>query len=159
MYFRASGGLARLAGAAATAACCRDDSSAASADCQAKNETRAPASPSLNSAAATFKNDGGVVGGDGGTRNARTAAVQLEEERATFASMLRAVSAALKGEERLAQHEVSKSGLLGAPCAQAMRAVFDGVRRDAATAAAAGAAALLLSRVVDDVSVRAHVAR
>lgn len=160
VYFRASGGLARLAGATATAGrCCWGDYSASSADCEVKSETRA--------STAAIKDVGRAFGGGGGARDARAATDQLEEERATFASMLTAVSAALKGGERLAQHEVSKSGLLGAPCAQAMRAVLDGVWGDAAatgtagTAAAttAGAAAMLLSRVVDDESVRAHVAR
>lgn len=76
-----------------------------------------------------------------------------------FASMLAAVSAAVKGRERLAAHEVWKSGLLGRPCAQAMRIAFDGDKGGAGAVAAAGAAALLVSRVVDDLSVRTHVAR
>lgn len=153
MYFRASGGLGRLAGATATAARCWDDSieSAASSGCQQTNGTGSPASPPL-SAGVDFTGDGAGVA-SGGKTDARIATAQLEEDRATFALMLRTVSAALKGAERLAQQEVSKSGLLGAPCAQAMR----GARRGGA--AAAGAAALLLSRVVDDVSVRTRVAR
>lgn len=167
VYFRASGGLARLAGATSAAARCWDGSvnRAASADCQGTNETRAaPArSPAANcTAAAASTEECGVVSGDrdgdSGDSDSPTAAARLEEDRATFASMLRAVAAALKGGERLAQIEVSKSGLLGAPCYQSMRAVFDGARGGAAAAAAA-AAVLLLSRVVDDVSVRAHVAR
>ena len=184
MYFRASGGLARLAGASAAAARCWDNSidcAASASRTEDTKEARASASPLPSSAAADSTEVGGgggvVVSGDGGNgEDPRTAAdARLEEDRATFAAMLRAVSAALVGGERLAQVEVSKSGLLGAPCARAMRAALDRVRGDeaavaegtvgaagaasGAAAAAAGAAALLLSRVVDDVSVRGHVAR
>eukprot|EP00752_Nemacystus_decipiens_P002264 g2145.t1 len=183
VYFRASGGLARLAGATATASHCWDDSlrSAAGADRrQDKPEARASASTSPCSAAGSTEDGRGAASRDDGDERddrraaaAAAAAPRLGEDRATFALMLRAVSAALKGGERLAQTEVSKSGLLGAPCARAMRATFNGVRGDeaeaagamgmgmaaAAAAAAAGASALLLSRVVDDISVRGQVAR
>ncbi len=153
VYFRASGGLARLAGAAfaaaaATAACFPHDAGTG-------EEKRASTNPSRACRASTIDGD------DGGTRDKQSGvgAVGSEEELMHFASMLAAVSAAVKGRERLAAHEVWKSGLLGRPCAQAMRIAFDGDKGGAGAVAAAGAAALLVSRVVDDLSVRTHVAR
>lgn len=102
-------------------------------------------------------------GGGDGDGDVPSRGVEGGKDPVRFASMLVAVSAGLKGGERLAQQEVFKSGLLGDPCADAMRRVVEegAEGRVAATAvvAAAGAAALLLSRAIDDVSVRAHVAR
>lgn len=76
--------------------------------------------------------------------------------------MLSAVAAALEGGERLAQQEVMRSGVLGG-CAQALRITFGHERREdistAESISAAGAAALVLCRMVDDVDVRAHIAR
>lgn len=170
VYFRASGGLARLAGAtvtAATAAAAAHCPSDSGADHPNKNEASTPAVLSPNSAAAAAVNNGGGRAGDDGCcgdeRNENTATNVITEEGCSwFSLMLCAVSAALRGGERLAQQEVFNSGLLDGPCAWAMRTVAEKVEDSAATTAmatAAGAAALLLSRVIDDVSVRVHVAR
>lgn len=168
VYTRASGGLARLAGATATAAAATRYPSDSSTDHPDKSETSIPAVLRPTSAAAIAANTG-VHGGDGGgcgdKLNERNAAAiaSVEESWLRFASMLRAVSAALRGGERLAQHEVLNSGLLDGPCSQALRTVVEdfeeGVVAAAAMATAAGAAALLLSRVIGDASVRIHVAR
>lgn len=169
VYLRASGGLARLAGATVTAATaavahCPGDSGANHPD---KNETSTTAVFSPNSTAdVAFNNGGGSAGDDGSCADGRNEKIVTdfiaEEGWLWFSLMLRAVSAALRGGERLAQQEVFKSGLLDGPCAQAMRPVVENVQYGAATTAmgtAAGAAALLLSRIIDDVSVRGHVAR
>ncbi|CAN0384762.1 unnamed protein product, partial [Ectocarpus sp. 8 AP-2014] len=166
VYFRASGGLARLTGATAAAATA---AAGASRPHQDVSRTITPASTSsplvLPQARGAEGMSAGAVedssgDGDGDVPNG---GIDGGKDPLRFASMLVAVSAAIKGGERLAQQEVFTSGLLGDPCADAMRRVLEegaeGMVAAAGVVAAAGAAALLLSRAIDDVSVRAYVAR
>ncbi|CAM9996297.1 unnamed protein product [Ectocarpus sp. 13 AM-2016] len=166
VYFRASGGLARLTGATATAAAAAAGASRPDQDV-GKTNTRASTSSPLAvpqaRGAEGMSADAIEDGGCDGDGDVPSGGVDGGSDWVRFASMLVAVSAAIKGGERLAQQEVFKSGLLGDPCADAMRrAVEEGAEGMVATTgvvAAAGAAALLLSRAIDDVSVRAYVAR
>ena len=78
--------------------------------------------------------------------------------------MLRALAAALLGGERLAQQDVLKSGLLDGPCGKALLMVSDQDAKEGSAAIGrtvdvAGAAATVLSRVVTDPNICAHVSR
>ncbi|CAN0064567.1 unnamed protein product, partial [Ectocarpus sp. 4 AP-2014] len=169
VYFRASGGLARLTRATATAAAAAAAAAGASRPDQdvSKTSTRASTSSSLvlpQARGAEGMSAGAIEdGGCDGDGDVPSGGVDGDKDPVRFASMLVAVSAAIKGGERLAQQEVFKSGLLGDPCADAMRRVVEegaeGMVASTGAVAAAGAAALLLSRAIDDVSVRAYVAR
>ncbi|CAM9363301.1 unnamed protein product [Ectocarpus fasciculatus] len=163
VYFRASGGLARLAAAAAATP------AAASRPHQDDRKTNTSASTSSPLGVPTASGAQGMsagaveTGGGDGNGDVPSGHAEGSKHPVRFASMLVAVSAALKGGERLAQQEVFKSGLLGDPCADAMRSIVEegaeGIVVATADVSAAGAAALLLSRAIDDVSVRAYVAR
>ncbi|CBN78096.1 conserved unknown protein [Ectocarpus siliculosus] len=166
VYFRASGGLARLSEATAAAAAAAAGASRPHQDVS-KTSTRASTSSPLvlpQARGAEGMSVGAVEDGGGdGDGDVPSGGADSGKDPVRFASMLVAVSAAIKGGERLTQLEVFKSGLLGDPCADAMRRVVeDGAEGMVATTgvvAAAGAAALLMSRAIDDVSVRAYVAR
>lgn len=152
VYFRASGGLARLAIATSSAA------AAMSTDHRDTQTTTPPVSPppSTMGVHASTGKSASAEAGHGMGRGV------LAQRR--FGLMLSAVAAALEGGERVAKLEVMKFGALGG-CAQALRVAseHEGGNGDGISTAesigAAGAAALVLCRVVDDVDVRAHIAR
>ncbi|CAN0135886.1 unnamed protein product, partial [Scytosiphon promiscuus] len=177
VYLRASGGLGRLAAATVTAFAAiaanysdTDDSGGGSLCETEEKASAAEIGPTSSAAAAggaecastdTLNNPRAAnSSGAGCSKSKPTGVIQeCEGDRERFASMLGAVSVALKGEERLAQQDVFHSGLLGDPCARAMQARHEGDQEDSAKSSAAGAAALLLSRVVEDVSIRTYVAK
>lgn len=178
VYFRASGGLGRLAGATVTFsnAVIADRSDAGHSGASRSFEKDKKLSVAEIGLASTAAVAGGIdrassdafnnhleedSNGSGCAKTKRTDVIEGRVgDLVRFGSMLRAVSVALKGGERLAQQEVFSSGLLGDPCARAIQVMYEGDQEGmAAAVAAAGAAALLLSRVVEDVSVRTHVAK
>lgn len=182
VYFRASGGLARLAGitAAAATSATADSQKNLSIDNPTRNKTVTPASTSIAAPVRSSTSSGQAIvtgrcstngfdsTGDSSTRHGPTeqhdaARVVVEGDR-QLELMLRAVAAALEGGERLAQQEILKSGLLSGPCAQVLRKAREvDAQEDSPEVSgwmgAAGAAALVLYRVADDDDVRAHVAR
>lgn len=171
VYFRASGGLARLAEATVASADRRKDLDAAS---PARNggitsATTCPAArsgPSMSSKLSVSSDGGDMRHGD--SQQQGIGVVDMEDRR-RFELMLEAVAAALKGGERVAQQDVLKAGLLDGPCARVLRDVLEGNYHNSAAAGggaaggkavgAAGTAALILRRVVDDVDVCAQVAK
>lgn len=192
VYFRASGGLARLAEATRAASLvttvavdvhraghCADPptenvsgkipSTPATAAAATAELTRSHKPPEANgggvSEAAPLNKEGT---GDGalyehGEKSGLTAA-DARNLTTRFELMLRALAAALLGGERLAQQDVLKSGLLDGPCGKALLMVSDedyekGSAVIGRTVDVAGAAATVLSRVVDDPHIRAHISR
>lgn len=173
VYFRASGGLAQLAEATATVISsivgpC--DFSDAKPSITSPAPSKTPGSPRARnianerSSSNTSCENCSVGAHDiSMTSHGAIATDKRGWQRADL--MLRAVAAALEGGERLAQQDVLKSGLLDGPCAWLLQnarhehrivggpiTVAEGVR-------ATGAAVLVLCRVVDDVTVRTHMAR
>ena len=191
VYFRASGGLARLAGATraaslVTTAGVAEHGSGHCADPLIENVSiKTPSTPATAAAAAeltTFPGSSEASGGGNSevVRSKKEGAgdVSLRErtEKRGLGTgdvealtrrlelLLRALAAALLGGERLAQQDVLKSGLLDGPCAKALLMISDqDAKKDSAAIGwavnVAGAAATVLSRVVDDPHIRTFVSR
>lgn len=194
VYFRASGGLARLAGATtaaslATTTAVADHPTGHCADPPTENvSSKTPTTPATAATAAAelttshepSEASGGGISEDNPLNKEGTGDGVLyahehgEKSGLTTADavnlttrlelMLRALAAALLGGERLAQQDVLKSGLLDGPCGKALLMVSDHEDKEGSavigrTVDVAGAAATVLSRVVDDPHIRAHISR
>lgn len=176
VYFRASGGLARLAKATAAGAV-----RAATGGCQNEYSNSRPSRNDIYSLAGispvsleytvnaghapTSGFDGFGVGDTSQDHPKKQGAfIAGSKSWCSFELMLRAIAAALVGGERVAQQDVLQSGLLDGPCSRALQMPFkvdarEDVTRIAEGGGIAGAAALVLRRVVDNTTVRGHMAR